>query len=170
MGKFAPVWVSTDEQIERLQSAFRGASLTTKLCGTYRLPEGAAHLRGLFTPWMRVPLVFVAAGRAEVGAGRLAFVSSRFRAPGWRVRGVIVDLAFSLAREDIHAVEAADQHSPFARLFDLPFTRLRTRLPAPLDNFLVCVGGRFSMPSVRKHSLELRTELLAFAAAAPTPQ
>jgi hypothetical protein len=30
----------------------------------------------------------------------------------------------------------------------------------PLDNFLLCVGGRFAMPHIRRRSLELRKELL----------
>ena len=39
--------------------------------------------------------------------------------------------------------------SPVGRFFNIPFTRIRTVREAPFDNFLLCVGGRVSMPSIR---------------------
>jgi hypothetical protein len=49
--------------------------------------------------------------------------------------------------------------SPVAHFFDIPFTRIRTAHAPPLDNFLLCVGGRLSM-RIREQSIELRHELM----------
>jgi hypothetical protein len=46
--------------------------------------------------------------------------------------------------------------------FDFPFARIRTTRPGPIDNFLVCVGGRLSMPHIRKSTQELQRRLLAW--------
>jgi hypothetical protein len=62
---------------------------------------------------------------------------------------------------ELAAVEPADVGSPVAHFFDIPFTRIRTAHAPPLDNFHLCVGGRLSMPRIRKQSLELRHELVS---------
>jgi hypothetical protein len=112
---------------------------------------------------MRVPLVLVAQGRLVVDGERLAFTSTPFRAPGWRAHGVLRDLRWELCRTEVTVVEPADVSSPVARLFDIPFTRVRSTRSGLLSEFLMCVGGRFSMPKVRTRSLELRKALQLFA-------
>ena len=163
MTTFAPVWISTDEQLDRLQRAVANASLTTRLLGTYALPEGTAHLRGFFMPWMRMPVVLVSAGRATLTGSRFSFTAEPFRAFGWSVQNVRDDVAFAVNLASA-TIEPADVRSPFARLFDIPFTRVRTEEPGLAGNFLVCVGGRVSMPRIRSRSLELRTALMAAGA------
>lgn len=162
MTNFAPIWISTDEQLDRLQHSFANASTATRLLGTYEFPEGTAHVRGRFMPWVRAPLVFIAAGEATIAGSRFGFAAKPYRVPGWHVRAVQDDLMYEvdLAMADI---EPAEFHSPFARMFDIPFTRVRTSQPGLRGNFLICVGGRFSLPKIRARSIELRAALVLAA-------
>jgi hypothetical protein len=162
LNDFSPVWISTAEQLARLEASYRSASLLAKLLGRFAFPEGTAHVRGIVMPWARVPLVAIAQGRLTVAGDRLTFAATPLRVPGWLVRGMH-DLHWELGRADVVAVDPADFASPFARMFDIPFTRLRTRRPGLLSEFLVCVGGRFLMPKIRARSLDLRQALHAFA-------
>lgn len=45
MNEFTPAWISTPEQLSRLEATFQGASLPAKLLGRYAMPEAPAHLR-----------------------------------------------------------------------------------------------------------------------------
>lgn len=167
MTTFSPVWISTDDQLDRLRESFASASLRAKLLGTYRLREGTAHVRAVSMPWARGPLVFVSAGQATLVGSRFSFVAKRFRAFGWFVRNVRNDLTFEVDLGSA-TVEAADFHSPFARMFDIPFTRVRTSQPGLASDFLVCAGGKFSLPRIRSGSMALRSALMA-AASDPGP-
>jgi hypothetical protein len=84
---------------------------------------------------------------------------------GWAVREVDSTLTFELTPSDIRSVEPFSFPSPVARLFDLPFTRVRTTKLGLAHDFLVCVGGRVLMPRIRARSLELRAALESFSAA-----
>lgn len=159
MTRFHPVWFSTDAQVAALTAAYRDASWSTKLLGTFDLPEGVAHLRGRLMPWMRMPLVCVAEGTLEVSDRAVAFSLTEMRLFGWALHGLRTDVAFQLPVSAIAAVEPADVSSPVVRFFNIPFTRLRTTRPPPLDNFLLCVGGRIAMPRIRERSIELRRTL-----------
>lgn len=169
MTHFDPVWLSTDEQIAALTEAYRGASLMTKMLGRFDLPDGVAHFRSAIMPWMRAPIVLVAQGKLEIDSHRIAFVPRPFRAFGWVVRDLRPDAAFEVPVPAITAVEPADVRSPVAQFFNIPFTRVRTTLPPPLDNILLCIGGRFSMPRIRERSIELRRALDALAPTSTAP-
>ena len=158
MTEFAPLWISTDEQLAWMQSSYQQASLATKMLGSYQVPQGRAHLRGLLMPWMRVPLIFVASGRGTVRGTQFEFTPRPHRVFGWLVQGTQNNLRFSLDLTDV-TLEAVDFTSPVASTFNVPFTRVRSGAPGLLGNFLVCVGGMFSMPRVRARSLELRSAL-----------
>jgi hypothetical protein len=162
--QFDLVWLSTDAQVGALTEAYRRATLVTKLLGRFDLPQDAAYVRSFLMPWARLPLVFVAQGRLTVDERTIAFTPRTHRIFGWRMFGVRSDLQFAYSASELVAVEPADVQSPFAHYFDIPFTRIRTAHAPPLDNFLLCVGGRFSMPRIRKQSLELRHELLSLVA------
>lgn len=162
MIEFAPVWVSTAEQLSHLEMTYREASLPAKLLGRYTMPDGTAHLRGVLMPWMRVPIVFLAQGRLTVAGDRMTFASTPLRAPGWFVHGVDPGMHWQLSRAELETVEPMSFSSPFAKFFDIPFTRIRSSRPGLLGDFLVCVGGRFSMPKVRARSLDLRLALQRF--------
>jgi hypothetical protein len=157
------VWLSTDTQVTTLLESYRRASLATKLLGRFDFPDDVAHIRGLLMPWARIPLIFVAEGALTVDGHSAAFVGRRRRVFGWRTVGIRSDLSFAYSVSEIISVEAADMASPVARFFDIPFTRMRTAHPAPLDNFLLCVGGRLSMPTIRAQSIELRHRLQEMA-------
>jgi hypothetical protein len=159
---FDLVWLSTDAQVAALMEAYRRATLATKLLGRFDLPHEAAHVRNFFMPWTRIPLVFVAQGGLTVDERTAAFTPRTRRIFGWRMFGVRSDLQFAYSTSELIAVEPADVRSPFAHYFDIPFTRIRTAREPPLDNFLLCVGGLFSMPRIRSRSLALRHELLRF--------
>lgn len=160
MAHFDLVWLSTDAQIATVIEAYQRASLVAKLVGTFHFPNDAAHVRSAFIPWARIPLIFVAQGRLSVDERAVLFSSRARSLFGWRIYGVRSDLSFRYPVSELTAVEPADMQSPVAHFFDIPFTRIRTAHAPPFDNFLLCVGGRFAMPRIRKRSLELRHELL----------
>lgn len=155
MTEFSPVWLSTEEQLRRLADAYTQASLPQKLSGRYPLPSATAHLRGLLMPWMQIPIVYVSHGRLTI-ANTLRFRATPPRVFGWRVRDVDSTLTFELTPSDIRTVEPFTFPSPVARLFDLPFTRVRTTKPGLAHEFLICAGGRVLIPRIRAQSLELR--------------
>ena len=166
MTELDPVWVSSDAQLAAAVRAYANASIATKLLGTYgrSMEPGVAYLRGIWMPWMRIPLIFVAQGRLALRGTGCEFVPHQ-RAPfGWRIRGGNPNLAFRLRPSEIVAVDPADFRSPVARLFDIPFTRVRTTQQGPTRDLLLCVGGRINVPRIRERSLELRRALQTFAA------
>ncbi|HKW12723.1 MAG TPA: hypothetical protein VJO33_20210 [Gemmatimonadaceae bacterium] len=169
MTEFSPVWLSTEEQLRRLADAYTHASLLRKFSGRYPLPSGTAHLRGLLMPWMQIPIVYVAHGRIMF-ANTLRFRATPPRVFGWQVRDVDHTLTFELTPSEIQTVEPFTFPSPVARLFDLPFTRVRTTKPGLAHDFLICVGGRVLIPRIRARSLELRAALESFSHAAHTAQ
>ena len=169
MTEFSPVWISTEQQLRRLADAYTQATVVQKLLGRYRLPPGTAHLQGLFMPWARVPIVYVAQGPLSMDNVALRFRATSALLFGWRVREVDSTLTLELTPTDIQSVEPFTFDSPVARLFDLPFTRVRTSKTGIARDFLLCVGGRVLLPRIRARSLELRAKLEAFGrTAVPT--
>jgi hypothetical protein len=75
------------------------------------------------------------------------------------------DFSFRIQSDEIISIEPADLQSPVVSFFDLPFTRIRAKCPAPLDSFLICVGGRIAMPSIKARSRELREQLMRWSTA-----
>lgn len=162
MTEFSPVWVSSQEQLNRLADAYAKASLLQKSLGTFRLPPGTAHIRGLLMPWMRAAIVYVAQGHLTMAATTLRFRAVQPRVFGWQVRDVDSSLTFELTPTDIRAIEPFPFPSPVVRFFDIPLTRVRTTKPGLAGDFLICVGGRVRMPRIRARSLELRAALESF--------
>jgi hypothetical protein len=146
MRRFEWVWLSTDAQLSTVVENYRRASLGTKLLGTYKFRNDAAHARGLLMPWIRVPLLFLSEGALAVTEHSIVFAGQRHRMFGWRMVGVRSDLQFEHSVSEITSVEVVDFSSPVAKLFNIPFTRVRTDRAAPFDDFLLCVGGRISIP------------------------
>jgi hypothetical protein len=159
MRRFDWVWLSTDAQVNATLATYQDASVVRKLLGNYDFLPEATHIRGLLTPWMRIPVVFVSEGSLSVG-NRIVFTPQHHALFGWRMRNVRDELAFDLPASAISSIEPAAFASPVARLFDIPFTRVRTNSAPPLDNFLLCAGGRIALPRIRAQSLELREELI----------
>jgi hypothetical protein len=162
---FSPVWFSTDQQLAALSQSSESATMTSKLLGRFEIPADCASLQGILTPWVRVPLALRAQGGITLNERSLSFRPKSFRIFGWLVRGLLKDVSFDLSPSDLVAIEPADFRSPFMRTFDLPFTRVRTSKPSPIDNFLLCVGGRIAMPRIRSRSRELRGSLLSWQTA-----
>src|SRR5262245_26692927 len=127
------------------------------------MPAGTAHVRGVVMPWARAPIVYLAQGRLTIAATAVRFRAAPPAVFGWQVLNVDSTLSFELAPGDIQTLEPFAFSSPVARLFDLPFTRLRTTKLGFAHEFLVCVGGRVLMPRIRTRSLELRAALESFA-------
>jgi hypothetical protein len=115
---------------------------------------------------MRIPIVYVAQGRLTITNSALRFRAAPPQMFGWQVLEVDSTLTFELTPRDIESVEPFTFPSPVARLFDLPFTRVRTTKPGLAPDFLMCVGGRVRIPRIRARSLELRAGLESFRHAA----
>jgi hypothetical protein len=109
-----------------------------------------------------MPAVMMAQGELCLVDSEMSFRPGMYKAFGSRIRGPYEHLSFDLRREDVVSIEVTDFKSPVMRAFDFPFARIRTTRPSPIDNFLVCVGGRLSMPHIRKNTQELRRRLLAW--------
>ncbi|HEY2033275.1 MAG TPA: hypothetical protein VGH02_06270 [Rhizomicrobium sp.] len=161
MTDFPSVWLSTDEQFEAFDEAFKSASLLRKVLGLYQIRKGAAYITNLLSPWMRIPIVMVAAGELDVRDSKISFRSRKQFTFAWRRKNLWSTLEFDLSPEQILAVENSPRRSPVSSVFELVWTRVRTSAPAPLDNFLVSVGGQnsFALPEYRKKSLQLRDEI-----------
>jgi hypothetical protein len=157
---FSPVWFSTDRQLAALAQSWESATMTSKLLGRFETPADCASLHGIIMPWVRVPSGLQAEGVMGLNQMSLSFRQEPYRVFGWRLHSPLKDLSFDLFPNDVSAIEAADFRSPVMRTFDVPFTRVRTSKPSPIDNFLLCVGGRISMPRIRSRSRDLREKLL----------
>jgi hypothetical protein len=171
-GEFFPVWLSTEEQLRRLVDVFTQASVVEKTLGRYSFPPGTPHARGVFMSWMRIPIVYIAQGRLTITNTALRFRAAPPQMLGWQVLEVDSTITFELTPRDIQSVEPFTFPSPVARLFDLPFTRVRTTKPGLAPDFLMCVGGRVRVPRIRSQSVDLRAALESFSHAAlaePTP-
>jgi hypothetical protein len=157
---FSPVWFSTDRQLAALAQSWEAATMISKLLGRFDVPADCASLQGTLMPWTRVPLALQAQGDISLNEASFSFRQTPYRVFGWRVLSPLRDLSFDLFPNDVSAIEPVDFRSPVMRTFDVPFTRVRTSKPNPIDNFLLCVGGRISMPHIRSRSQDLREKLL----------
>jgi hypothetical protein len=159
---YTPIWISTDQQIAALTMAHQTASITSKLIGKYQLPGDAAFLQGIVAPWMRLPVVMIAQGTLNISDTSISYEPKKYRAFGWSFKSSYENIPFKLSLEDVFSIEPADVKSPVLSMFDIPFTRIKTREKSPLNNVLLCVGGRISMPRIRSRSHELRQNLLSW--------
>ena len=123
-------------------------------------------MRGLFMSWMCVPIVFVAQGRLTVTNTTLRFRATPPQLIGWQLLDVESTLTFELTPNDIVSVEPFSFPSPVGRLFDLPFTRIRTTKAGLAPELLMCIGGRVRARRIRERSFELRATLESFSHAA----
>jgi hypothetical protein len=103
-----------------------------------------------------------ASGELRLMDDAMSFRPRKFKSFGWRIRGPFEQISFDLRREDVVSVEATDFRSPVMRAFDFSFARIRTSRSGPLGNFLVCAGGRLSMPHIRKNTQQLQRRLMAW--------
>jgi hypothetical protein len=165
VSEFARTWISTEEQLRVLADSYQGASMLRKLAGAFEFPSSAAHLQGWFMPWMRSPTVFTAVGHLVIGETRIQFRPAAPKLLGWRLRNIDRTLVFDIAATEITAADAYAFKSPFSKMFDLPFTRLKTSKPGILADFLLCIGHPLSPPTVRVRSLALQVELQRFGSA-----
>jgi hypothetical protein len=161
---YAPVWFSSDRQMTALLQSFASATMTSKLLGRFKVPDDSPYLQHVLMPWHRLPIVLQAQGVVDLGETSLTFRPKPYRLLGHRVRNTLKDLSFDLHPTDVNAIEPADFRSPVSRILDLPFTRIRTSRPSPIDNFLLCVGGKIALPRIQSRSLELQNNLLAWHA------
>jgi hypothetical protein len=161
---FSPVWFSTDRQLVALVQVFESATLTAKLFGRFDIPADCASIQSVLIPWSRAPLAPQAQSAVTLNERFMAFRPTSFRIFGWRVHSPIKDISFDLSPSDVVAIEPADFRAPVMRAFDLPFTRVRTSKPSPIDDFLLCVGGKIAIPRIRSRSRALRGSLVSWHA------
>jgi hypothetical protein len=158
------VWFSTRAQFEAFDDAVANASRLRKLLGRYRIRKGGAYVKLL--PWMKIPLVLVRRGKLAIEADYIRFspLARRDRI-GRRARNLLDDFAFDLKASEIVSVEAYD-HPQMQSRYALPWTRVLTSRDAPLDDFLVSVGGPnvYGMRKYCEEALKLRDDLQSLIA------
>jgi hypothetical protein len=156
--RFAPVWISSRHHLEELGRIYRESNV---LRG-YRMPEGFPHLRFLYLPFVRIPIVYFATGVMEIGDGHVSFHSVPRSIAGSSIRDVRHPWRFDFPCQDLLDVEDDEMSSPVHRSFNLPFVRVRTRQAAPLDELLLCVGGSgFAWGRIRRQTQLLHDALRA---------
>jgi len=165
------VWFSTERQFEAFRSAIAAGNWWRKFAGRYPIADGAAYASAL--PWMKTPLVLVARGELAITEAAISF--SPVQGPSWskrRYHNVVDGFRFEIALSDIISIvpEEAATASPttdkmlsdLISKYSLPWTRVVTSRPAPLDEFFLAVGGRNrdAMQTYRELSLDLRNNLV----------
>jgi hypothetical protein len=152
---FGPVWFSTDRQLSAVACSWESASIISKLLGKLEVPSDCAWIEGTSRA-QRFPLAMQAQGVINLNEKSLTFRAIPWHRVGWRGRGLLNDLCLDLFPKDVLKIEPADSPSPVMRVFEIPFTRILTSKPSPIDNFLLCIGGK----RMRRQSQELREKLL----------
>ena len=165
------VWFSTESQFEAFRSALASGSWWRKIVGRYPIAEGAAY--GSALPWMKTPLVLVARGELAITESAISFSPAPGRS--WskrRYHNVVGGFRFEVALSDIVSISPEDTAtaapttdralSDLIAKYSLPWTRVVTSRPAPLNEFFLTVGGRnkYAMQTYRELSLGLRSNLL----------
>ena len=152
------VWLSTEAQFRAFDEAWSSASWLRKHIGRYRITPGAAYTQSVLMPWMRIPILIVASGKLDIDATHVEFTPKPRFGFGWVRRNIRSDLAFSIDRAQISAVEAYDRRSPVSSRYDMLWTRIRADCPPPLNDFYLTVGGQnpAAMSHYREQSLKLR--------------
>jgi hypothetical protein len=176
------VWFSTEHQFEAFRNAVSSGNWWRRIIGRYPIADGAAYASAL--PWMKTPLVLVARGELLITDTAIKFSPISGRA--WsnrRYHNVMDEFRFEVPFSDI--VSIAAEEVPIASFttdevlsdlisrYWLPWTRVMTSRPAPLNEFFLAVGGRNrnAMQCYRELSLGLRDRLVKAIGArgAPTP-
>ena len=165
------VWFSTEGQFEAFRNAVASSSWWRKIVGRFPIADGAAYASSL--PWMKTPLVLVARGELVITDAAINF--SPVQGRSWnkrRYHNVVDALSFQIALSDIISIapEEIGTSSPttdkilsdLIASYWLPWTRIVTSKPAPLDEFFLAVGGRNrnAMQTYRELSLGLRNNLM----------
>ncbi len=155
------VWLSTRRQFEAFDEAIKSTSSVGKALGRFRVPSGSAYVASP-VPWMKIPIVLVAWGELEIDSDRLRFGPlARSNPRERRRRNVLRGLTFELPYSKIEQVEPYERGPSYNPSFSVPWTRVVTSLPAPLDDFLLSVGGgdAYAMATYREKAIRLRTSL-----------
>lgn len=155
MQKFSPIWFTTEAQLKSLDDIYSRSSLGTKLLARFDVPANTPQLRGILMPWMRAPLVFQSAGELAVAGDSVQFTARRQRLFGWRLVHVDDGLAFTLNAHELVELDLFSFSSPVARIFDLPFVRIRTTREGALSGFLLCVGAKVNTRYIARETTRL---------------
>jgi hypothetical protein len=151
------VWFSTKSQFDAFDEALSKTSSFGKAIGRFSIRPGAAYVTSPM-PWMKIPMVLVAWGEVSTDADRLSFSPIKRSDRDRLRRNVMQDFSFDLPFSEIEKVEPYERPTSS---FGLPWTRVVTSRPAPLNDFLLSVGGRdaYGMAGYRLKALELRATL-----------
>jgi hypothetical protein len=165
------VWFSTESQFEAFRSAVASSNWWRKIVGRYPIAEGAAY--GSALPWMKTPLILVARGQLAITETAISF--SPVQGRSWskrRYHNVVEGFRFEIALSDIVSIAPEEtaiaspttdkELSDLISKYSLPWTRIVTSRPAPLNEFFLAVGGRNrdAIQSYRELSLRLRNNLV----------
>ena len=149
MIKFEPVWISTDEHLEKFYSITRQAPLLEKLGCAFKLPPNYPYLQmhRWLLPSKKIPVVAIASGLGRIDNSKFSFQSKPFNIFGSTTKNLL-DLEFDISASELVGVSYASAESPVLRYYNIPFTRVQTLRSGLFGNFLVCVGG--TGPSMKR--------------------
>jgi hypothetical protein len=157
---FEPVWVSSIKHLDEFHALWSETSWIRRLTGTYVLPEQFPHMHFFWLFESRVPVLMFASGRLLVEDRILDFTSMPWELPSGEYRNLRADFAFRLTDEDINLIKPFTDSPALIQYYRLPFLRFRTSKPAPLSDFLLCVGGHgLRMGKIRERNAEFAARL-----------
>ena len=156
----AEVWFSTKAQLDAFDDAFAKTSWLRKMMGRFRIPKGAAYTT--LGGWHRIPIVLLARGNIAFEEGLIRFTpfpsKNRYAK---RDRNLLDDFSFEIKQTDLVLIEAFEPVDKVGLGWRLPWTRVVTTRPSPLNDFFLTIGGpnAYGMKSYREQALALRDKL-----------
>ncbi len=164
---FEPVWISSLNHLAEFETIYHNTSWLRRLGGAYEIPAGFPYLvllKGHSLWERRFPIILFCQGQMRIKNHEMDFW-----AMDWAVSqnsdfqqfDLITEWDFTLAGEEIVAVQPHPYQSPLIPGYSIPFTRiLTTHKDKLLSDFLVCVGGEgLLLGKIRKQSEELADAL-----------
>ncbi|MDE2112801.1 MAG: hypothetical protein KGJ79_16795 [Alphaproteobacteria bacterium] len=156
----AEVWFSTKAQLDAFDEAVARTSWLRKIVGRFRIPKGAAYTT--LGVWQRFPILLLARGRIAFEEGSIRFTPfpSKHRY-AMRDRNLLDGFSFEMKQTDLVLIEAFEPIDKVGLGWGLPWTRVVTTRPAPLNEFFLTIGGpnAYGMKNYREQALALRDKL-----------
>jgi hypothetical protein len=163
---FEPVWISSLEHLAAFDNIFHATSWLRRLFIAYQIPEGFPHIVLPQRLWNRptIPIIMFSQGQMLIKDQELDFWAQDWSFSyngGFTRENLITEWDFTIAAEEILAIEPSPYQSPLMSFYQIPFTRILTsHKDKLLRDFLVCVGGEgIFLGKIRKESEELARAL-----------
>jgi len=124
---FEPVWVSSDEHLEKFYSIYKQASILERMFGNYNLPPNYpyVHINRIIFPSKKIPSVVVAKGVGKIDNGQFSFQSKPSNIFGSTTKNLL-NLEFVLSANEMTRVSPAKAESQVRKYYNMPFIRVQT--------------------------------------------